>query len=82
MVGMAARIRESSVTLPSSRGTLKSTRTKTRLPETSTSRIVILSMGILSSDSAMDRTAGRLQAAAAVGSLTAIIWIRSAQRQL
>src|SRR5690349_7124803 len=45
MVGIAARTRESSVTLPSSRGTLKSTRTKTRLPATSTSRMVSLSMG-------------------------------------
>ena len=35
---------ESSVTLPSSSGTLKSTRTKTRLPEASTSRMVSLSM--------------------------------------
>src|SRR6185503_12052950 len=42
---MAARTRESSLTLPSSRGTLKSTRTKTRLPATSTSRMVSLSMG-------------------------------------
>ena len=33
MVGSAARMRESSVTLPSSSGTLKSTRTKTRLPD-------------------------------------------------
>ena len=33
MVGMAARMRESSLTLPSSSGTLKSTRTKTRLPD-------------------------------------------------
>ena len=48
IVGRAARIRESSVTLPSSRGTLKSTRTKTRLPATSTSRIVSLSMSVLS----------------------------------
>ncbi len=45
MVGMAARIRESSVTLPSASGTLKSTRTKTRLPATSTSRMVSLSIG-------------------------------------
>src|SRR5437870_2621025 len=43
MVGTEARMRESSVTLPSSSGTLKSTRTKTRLPATSTSRIVSLS---------------------------------------
>src|SRR6185312_6195664 len=45
MVGIEARMRESSVTLPSSSGTLKSTRTKTRLPATSTSRMVSLSMG-------------------------------------
>ena len=32
MVGMAARMRVSSLTLPSSMGTLKSTRTRTRLP--------------------------------------------------
>ena len=44
MVGMAARIRESSETLPSASGTLKSTRTKTRLPAKSASRIVSLSM--------------------------------------
>src|SRR3990170_849851 len=47
IVGMAARIRESSVILPSSRGTLKSTRTKTRFPATSTSRIVSLSIYVL-----------------------------------
>src|SRR6185503_8852217 len=45
MVGMEARMRESSVTLPSSSGTLKSTRTKTRFPATSASRTVSLSMG-------------------------------------
>src|SRR5260221_4570904 len=44
IVGIAARMRESSVTLPSSSGTLKSTRTKTRLPVTSASRTVSLSM--------------------------------------
>ena len=33
MVGRAARMRVSSVTCPSSSGTLKSTRTKTRLPD-------------------------------------------------
>src|SRR5438046_8588245 len=38
-------MRESSVTLPSSSGTLKSTRTKTRFPATSRSRIVSLFMG-------------------------------------
>jgi hypothetical protein len=38
IVGTAARMRASSTTLPSSIGTLKSTRTKTRLPATSTSR--------------------------------------------
>ena len=43
-MGTAARIRESSVTLPSWSGTLKSTRTKTRLPLASTSRIVSLSI--------------------------------------
>src|SRR5436190_7609209 len=45
IVGMAARIRESSVTLQSASGTLKSTRTKTRFPATSTSRMVSLSIG-------------------------------------
>src|SRR6478752_6274461 len=45
IVGRAARIRESSVTLPSARGTLKSTRTKTRFPAGSKSRMVSLSMG-------------------------------------
>src|SRR3989304_3279088 len=44
MVGIEARMRESSVTLPSASGTLKSTRTKTRLPVTSASRTVSLSM--------------------------------------
>src|SRR5262245_46613980 len=44
IVGIAARIRESSVTLPSASGTLKSTRTKTRLPAASRSRMVSLSM--------------------------------------
>src|SRR3954471_18020160 len=38
-------MRESSVTLPSSSGTLKSTRVKTRFPVTSASRTVSLSMG-------------------------------------
>src|SRR5688572_33022313 len=51
MVGIAARIRESSVTLPSASGTLKSTRTKTRLPATSASRTVSLSMGAAASGS-------------------------------
>ncbi len=37
-VGSAARIRVSSATLPSSSGTLKSTRTRTRFPATSASR--------------------------------------------
>ena len=44
MVGIEARIRESSVTRPSASGTLKSTRTKTRLPATSASRMVSLSI--------------------------------------
>src|SRR5947207_5792801 len=44
IVGRAARIRESSVTLPSASGTLKSTRTKTRLPAASKSRMVSLSI--------------------------------------
>ena len=44
IVGIEARMRESSVTLPSASGTLKSTRTKTRLPATSASRTVSLSM--------------------------------------
>ncbi len=44
MVGMAARMRESSETLPSASGTLKSTRTKTRLPATSASRTERASM--------------------------------------
>src|SRR5207249_7175943 len=38
-------MRESSVTLPSWSGTLKSTRTKTRFPVTSASRTVSLSIG-------------------------------------
>src|SRR5664279_5050198 len=42
IVGNAATIRLSSVILPSSSGTLKSTRTKTRLPAASRSRIVSL----------------------------------------
>src|ERR1700690_2058930 len=42
IVGSAATIRLSSVILPSSSGTLKSTRTKTRLPAASRSRIVSL----------------------------------------
>ena len=45
IVGIAARIRESSVTWPSCNGTLKSTRTKTRLPATSASRMVCLFIG-------------------------------------
>src|SRR6266566_2538217 len=45
IVGIAARIRESSVTLPSASGTLKSTRTKTRLPAASKSRMVSLFTG-------------------------------------
>ena len=40
MVGSVARSRQSSNTLPFSMGTLKSTRTRTRLPSTSTSRTV------------------------------------------
>ena len=40
MVGSAARTRVSSVTAPSAIGTLKSTRTSTRLPRTSTSLMV------------------------------------------
>ncbi len=46
IVGIAARMRESSVTRPSASGTLKSTRTKTRLPATSASRIVSLSIEV------------------------------------
>src|SRR5688572_29458118 len=45
MVGSAARMRESSLTLPSSMGTLKSTRTKTRLPCGSMSLTVCFSKG-------------------------------------
>src|SRR5688572_27439008 len=44
IVGTAARTRESSLTLPSSMGTLKSTRTRTRLPAGSKSRTVSLSI--------------------------------------
>src|SRR6187549_861178 len=44
MLGRAARMRESSRTMPSWMGTLKSTRMRTRLPCTSTSRMVRLSM--------------------------------------
>ena len=39
---MAARTRVSSVTTPSFKGTLKSTRIRTRLPSTSMSRTVLL----------------------------------------
>ena len=42
MVGMAALMRVSSVTTPSFRGTLKSTRMMMRLPSTSMSRTVFL----------------------------------------
>src|SRR5256885_3806922 len=42
-VGSAARIRVSSATSPFSSGTLKSTRTRTRFPRTSASRMVLLS---------------------------------------
>ena len=68
IVGMAARMRESSVTRPSASGTLKSTRTKTRLPATSASRIVSLSIDV----------AGQ----AATGRRAATNAIRSATRQL
>src|SRR3990172_11454124 len=44
MVGRAARMRESSLTLPSSIGTLKSTRIRTRLPCGSKSRTVSFSI--------------------------------------
>ena len=44
IVGIAARTRESSVTFPSASGTLKSTRTNTRWPATSASRIVSFSI--------------------------------------
>src|SRR4029079_16120299 len=50
IVGIAARMRESSVTRPSARGTLKSTRTKTRLAATAASRILSLSIGVARSD--------------------------------
>ena len=40
IVGIAARMRESSTTLPSESGTLKSTRKRTRWPRASSSRIV------------------------------------------
>ena len=66
IVGMAARMRESSVTLPSASGTLKSTRTKTRLPATSASRTVSLS----------------IDGQAATGRRAATNAIRSATRQL
>jgi hypothetical protein len=45
IVGRLARIRVSSVILPSSSGTLRSARRKTRFPVTSTSRTVLLSIG-------------------------------------
>src|SRR5512142_1280966 len=48
IVGRAARMRVSSLTLPSLIGTLKSTRTRTRFPFTSISRTVFL-LNILSS---------------------------------
>ncbi len=43
MVGSAARMRVSSVTAPSFTGTLKSTRTSTRLPAASSSSMVLMS---------------------------------------
>ena len=43
MVGSAARMRVSSVTAPSFTGTLKSTRTSTRLPRASSSSMVLIS---------------------------------------
>ena len=70
IVGRAARIRESSVTLPSASGTLKSTRTKTRFPAASRSRMVSLSM------------LGGGQARPATGRRAATKPIRSATRQL
>src|SRR5687768_5467972 len=48
MVGREARMRESSLTLPSSIGTLKSTRIRTRLPCGSKSRTVSFSIAQLS----------------------------------
>ena len=44
IVGSAATIRESSLIMPSLRGTLKSQRTKTRLPERLTSLMVLVAM--------------------------------------
>ena len=73
MVGIAARIRESSVTLPSASGTLKSTRTKTRLP----GDIRVADRELVHVD---DRL-GRGQAAA-TGRRAATKAIRSATRQL
>jgi hypothetical protein len=46
MVGSAARMRVSSATASSASGTLKSTRTKTFLPEGSTSRIVLFAKAV------------------------------------
>ena len=91
IVGIAARMRESSVTRPSASGTLKSTRTKTRLPATSASRIVSLSMTsvLLGGDVPPAGDRGRLGAgvtgrdqAAATGSRAATKAMRSATRQL
>src|SRR5215510_6967372 len=48
IVGSAARMRVSSLTVPFSNGTLKSTRTRTRLPKTSRSRTVFLFIAVFS----------------------------------
>ena len=77
MVGIAARMRESSVTLPSSSGTLKSTRTNTRFPATSASRTVSLSIAMSRRLAAVKRRFRRR-----TGSFAATIAMRSAQRQL
>src|SRR5665811_1579639 len=59
IVGRAATIRLSSVILPSARGTLKSTRTNTRLPAASRSRMVSLFILTSGLATAGDRPGGR-----------------------
>src|ERR1039458_6915146 len=70
-------MRESSVTLPSCSGTLKSTRTKTRLLLASTSRIVSLSMSVGAPSGDADRQAlgheaDQIRDAAAVAPLVVV----------
>src|SRR5512141_249240 len=73
IVGSAPRMRESSVTLPSANGTLKSTRTNTRLSATSTSRMVSLFMAGSDGDGQARRHVGdQVRDAAAVAPLVVV----------